>query len=264
MGHSPMGTGADGANDTLSGTFILHPAALSGTGPDRGSRDKRSGVPGNASRLFEVKSLMALLHSLSARPCPFSRLRDKRLGCAVEITLERQIRGAAVHSPDSIDKWAPVLEGSSRLPPRGIRARLRSVLWVIARGVLVLAMCLLAIPYRDMISDFVGAHFPWPEGRWLISASIFAENFIIEALVCLPLVLPMALVFSRGAVLAAMAVSLPVVLRAVSEMPHHRNGIYGSIIVGFVALCHFLFLAGGTAIARANVKERGRDAVAAP
>ena len=169
-----------------------------------------------------------------------------------------------MHSSELIDQPVPVPQGSGRLPPRRVLARLRSVLWVVTRGVLVLAMCLLAIPYRDTISDFVGAHFPWPEGRWLISASIFAENFLIEALVCLPFVLPMALVFRRGAVLAAMAVSLPVVLRAVSEMPHHRNGIYGSIIVGFVALCHFLFLVGGTAIARAKVRERERDAAAAP
>jgi len=148
--------------------------------------------------------------------------------------------------------------------PRSMLAHLQSGLGVLGRCILVLGLCVLVLPYRDAISDFVGRHYPWPEGRWLISAAIFAQNFMIEALVCLPLIFPIALVLRRGAVFAALAVSLPVTMRALSEMSHHRNGVYGSIIVGYVALCHFLFLVGGTAILRAKINKRARDAVAAP
>src|SRR6266436_4241342 len=94
---------------------------------------------------------------------------------------------------------APVSDGALPKP----RVNVLDIMIVMS----LLAMWLLDYPH-DGISRFMGQHFPWPVERSLKWPALLLERTLIEAAVCIPAAIALALRFRRSAVVIAVLLSV--------------------------------------------------------
>jgi hypothetical protein len=94
---------------------------------------------------------------------------------------------------------APVSDGALLKP--------RVNVWDIMIVMSLLAMWLLDYPH-DAISRFIGQHFPWPVERSLKWPALLFERTLIEAGVCIPAAIVLALRLRRCAVVIAVLLSV--------------------------------------------------------
>jgi hypothetical protein len=105
-----------------------------------------------------------------------------------------------------------------------------------------------ALSYHDALSNFVGRHYPSASAPFAYAA-VMAQAFVIESLVCLPLVFPLAFLYGRFTVIAALLLAGPVVARVIWEAPGAPKPPLGPALFAFHGLCHIAFLVGGSKIA---------------
>ena len=110
---------------------------------------------------------------------------------------------------------APVSDGAALKP--------RVNVWDIMIVISLLAMWLLDYPH-DGISRFIGQHFPWPVERSLKWPALFLERALIEAGVCIPAALVLALRLRRCAVVIAVLLSVVFCSRIAFEVSEALPG----------------------------------------
>lgn len=146
---------------------------------------------------------------------------------------------------------APVSDGAPRVP--------RVDVWDIIIVISLSTMWLLDFPHRN-ISKFVGQHFPWPVEHSLKWPAVLLERTLIEAAVCIPAAIVLALRLRRFAVVIAVFLSAAFCARVAIDMPQALPGSGVSRFLLMIAVMHTAFLVGATAYfaylarrARANV-----------
>ena len=99
---------------------------------------------------------------------------------------------------------------------------------------------------HDVMSEFIGRHYPSPgaQNKQLLWTVLLSQAFVIEAAVCLPYAMLLAFVFKRLAVVTAVVLSAPFLLRAFFGLPYLSRP-YGEALVCFHLFCHVAFLYGG-------------------
>jgi hypothetical protein len=101
-------------------------------------------------------------------------------------------------------------------------------------------------PYQ-IISDFVGAHFPWPTDKSWSWVAFVVEGALIQIVVCLPFAFLVYKVFRNGAIAVGAALSAIFLIRTLFELLRQFNSFYGTSFALYLALCHSLILVGGIA-----------------
>jgi hypothetical protein len=137
--------------------------------------------------------------------------------------------------------------GAGRWDSRGL-----SILLAFARLVMLGAAMWWVKDYHDGISYVVGEYLPWPRVKGLGFQVAMAEAFLIEALVCLPLVYFIQPLFGRWTMAAALLISVPCVWRAALEALFTSIAPLAPALILFHGFSHFAFLVGGTAIAKSR------------
>ena len=106
----------------------------------------------------------------------------------------------------------------------------------------------LSFQYHDGISEFIGRHTPRFVSPYVFPGLI-AEAFVIESVVCLPLIFPLAFLYGRFTLAVSLLLAAPVVLRAAWEAPYAVRPPLGPTLVAFHGLCHLAFLVVGSRLA---------------
>jgi hypothetical protein len=122
---------------------------------------------------------------------------------------------------------APVSDGALFIP--------RDNVWEIIIVISLFAMWLLDSPHHS-ISKFIGQHFPWSVERSLKWPALLLERTLIEAGICIPAAIVLALRLRRFAVVIAVLLSAVFCGRVAFEVP---KAVFGS------ADWRFLFVIGG-------------------
>lgn len=135
-------------------------------------------------------------------------------------------------------------------PPRapvsdGALLKARVNVWDIMIVISLLAMWLLAYPH-DGISRFIGQHFPWPVERSLKWPALFLERTLIEAVVCIPAAIVLALRLPRRAVVIAVLLSVVFCGRIAFEVSEALPGSAQWRFLLVIAGIHTALLASAT------------------
>lgn len=114
-------------------------------------------------------------------------------------------------------------------------------------------------PYYQ-ISDFIGAHFPWPTHRQFKWFALLFEGLLIQLICCLPTMLLLVAVFRKSAVWVAMALASLFFLRtAVFEFWYPTKPPDSYYFAGYLVACHLLLLAGGSLLVQRRLDRNGKD-----
>ncbi|WP_188565055.1 hypothetical protein [Undibacterium terreum] len=109
------------------------------------------------------------------------------------------------------------------------------------------------------ISDFIGAHFPWPTHRQFKWLALLSEGLLVQLTCCLPTMLLLVAVFRKSAVWVAMALASLFLLRtAVFEFWHPIKPPDSYYFAGYLAACHLLLLAGGSLLVQRRLDRSGK------
>jgi hypothetical protein len=122
---------------------------------------------------------------------------------------------------------------------------------------LVLLLCWSFNVPHYLISNYIGAHFSWPTDQSMKWIALLFEGCLVETVVCLPFVLPLAYIFRRFTIPATCLLVAVFAIRAVVFLPTYPGSIYPAAFVCYQIVCHTLFLVGGTVIARRYLEIRG-------
>ena len=132
---------------------------------------------------------------------------------------------------------APVSDGAVLKP--------RVDVWNIMVVISLLAMWLLDYPH-DGISRFIGQHFPWPVERSLKWPALLLERTLIEAGVCIPTAIVLALRLRRYAVVIAVLLSVVFFGRIAFEVSAALPGSWWRFLL-VIAGIHTALLVSATA-----------------
>jgi hypothetical protein len=133
---------------------------------------------------------------------------------------------------------APVSDGALLKP--------RVNVWDIMIVMSLLAMWLLKFPH-DGISRFIGQHFPWPAERSLKWPALLLERTLIEAAVCIPAAIVLALRLRRRAVVIALLLSVVFCSRIAFEVSQALPGSMQWRFLLAIAGIHTALLMSATA-----------------
>ena len=136
-------------------------------------------------------------------------------------------------------------------PPRspvsdGALSKPRANVWDITTVMSLLAIWLLDYPHHS-ISGFIGQHFPWPAERSLKWPALFLERTLIEAGVCIPAAIVLALRLRRRAVVIAVLLSVVFCGRIAVEVSEALPGSPQWRFLLVVAGIHTALLVSATA-----------------
>jgi hypothetical protein len=128
----------------------------------------------------------------------------------------------------------------------------------------LLAMWILDFPHHA-ISGLIGQHFPWPVQRSLKWPALLLERTLIEAVICIPVALVLAVRLRQSAVVFAWLLAAVLCGRIAFELPKTPagsvdwrflcviGGIHATLLVGATAyIAHRRRLRAGPADAREN------------
>jgi hypothetical protein len=127
---------------------------------------------------------------------------------------------------------------------------------------ILLVLLWLANTPSHQISDFIGAHFPWPDTRSLKWSALLAEGLLTQLCVAIPTAFVLVLAFRHGSVRVAVVLGTIFVIRAFIDLPGASRLPHGTIFIAYLAFCHILLLTGLTRALEWNFNrrfERSRD-----
>ena len=133
---------------------------------------------------------------------------------------------------------APVSDGAPSKP--------RFNGWDVLMVIGLFVLWLLDYPHKS-ISKFIGQHFPWPVAPTLKWPALILERTLIEAAVCIPVAIGLALRLRRGAVVIATLLSVAFCGRIAFEMSEAFRGSAQWHFLGVIAGIHTVLLVGATA-----------------
>jgi hypothetical protein len=133
---------------------------------------------------------------------------------------------------------APVSDGTPLKP--------RVNVWDIVIVISLTAMWLLDYPH-DGISRFIGQHFPWPVERSLKWPALLLERTLIEAGVCIPAAMVLALRLRRCAVVISVLLSVVFCGRIAFEVSEALPGSWQWHFLLVIAGIHTALLVSATA-----------------
>ena len=133
---------------------------------------------------------------------------------------------------------APVGDGALFTP----RVNVLGIIIVIS----LLAMWLLEFPHHS-ISKYIGQHFPWPAERSLKWPALLLERTLIEAGVCIPAAIVLALRLRRFAVVIAVLLAAIFCGRVAFDVPNALPGSGQWRFLFVIAGIHTVLLVGATA-----------------
>jgi hypothetical protein len=140
------------------------------------------------------------------------------------------------------DRYRPpralVSDGAPSKPPVDV--------WDIMVVISLLAMWLWDYPH-DGISRFIGQHFPWPVDRSLKWPALLLERTLIEAGVCIPASIVLALRLRRYAVVIAVLLSAVFCGRIAFEVSAALPGSWQWRFLLVIAGIHTALLVSATA-----------------
>jgi hypothetical protein len=122
----------------------------------------------------------------------------------------------------------------------------RAHVWDVMIVMSLLAMWLLDYPH-GAISRFIGQHFPWPAERSLRWPALLLERTLIEAGVCIPAALVLALRLRRTGVAIALLLSAVFCGRIAFESPQALPGSAQWRFLLVIAGIHTALLVAATA-----------------
>jgi hypothetical protein len=133
-----------------------------------------------------------------------------------------------------------------RAPVSDAPLKPRVNVWDIVIVLGLLAMWLLDFPH-DSISRFIGQHFPWPVERSLKWPALLLERTLIEAGVCIPAALVLALRLRRYAVVIAVLLTVVFCGRIAFEVSEAIPGSFQWRFLLVIAGMHTALLVSATA-----------------
>jgi hypothetical protein len=106
------------------------------------------------------------------------------------------------------------------------------------------------------ISEFIGAHFPWPTQKsWKWSALLF-EGTLIQLVATAPVAILLAFAFRAWAVRVALALSVIFVILTLPQLPSPLSPPYGTVFISYITICHVAFLSGITVVTSKRLTTR--------
>jgi hypothetical protein len=109
---------------------------------------------------------------------------------------------------------------------------------------------------HSVISSYVGSHFLFTKaGRWQWSG-VLLESFLIESIVCIPFVFPIAVACRNLVIPASTLLLLIFIAHALISFLMFADSAYFYAFFAFQVFCHGALLVGGTYLARNNLVER--------
>jgi hypothetical protein len=120
------------------------------------------------------------------------------------------------------------------------------------------AMWLFDFPHHS-ISTLIGQHFPWPVARSLKWPALLAERTLIEAVICIPAALVLALCWRRAAVFIAAVLCAIFCARVAFDFPQAPPGSGVWSFLFAIAGIHTALLMGATAYFAYRVRRSGAE-----
>ncbi len=118
------------------------------------------------------------------------------------------------------------------------------------------AMWILDFPHHA-ISGFIGQHFPWPVERSLKWPALLLERTLIEAVICIPVALVLAVRLRQSAVVFAGLLAAVLCGRTALELPKTPAGSADWRFLCVIAGIHTTLLVGTTAYIAHRLRRAG-------
>ena len=136
---------------------------------------------------------------------------------------------------------------------------MRGILINLCRALLLAAMFWWSVAWFHWVSNFIGETYPWSLVRPIRWVGLVLEVFIIHAIVALPLVYPLAWIYRKASVAAAIFLMLPFAWLLSIDWQFQQHKLFFIALLAYKLICQAAFLVGGTVVARRHLLQMRRD-----